>query len=56
MVFETIEAARRALDRLRWSHALIIHHLCQEDQIVLRSDGFYPQPWTDGWRVRRCVS
>jgi len=54
-MFETIEQARRALARLRYSRAVCIRHLCQEDHVVLRAEGFGIQRWGDGWLIWRRV-
>ena len=53
-MYDTIEAARAAMRKLRWSRALSIRHLCLEDRVVLLADGFALQPWGDGWLIWRC--
>lgn len=52
-MFDTIDAARPALRKLRRTRALFIRHLCQEDRVVLVVDGFGIQPWGDGWLIWR---
>lgn len=51
--FATLGETRPSLRRLRWTRSLVIRHLCLEDRVVLRAEGFSYQHVLDYWLVWR---
>lgn len=52
-IFQDLSIARPAVRHLRPTQSVLISHLCQEDQTVLRAEGFMVQPFFHGWVVQQ---